>query len=587
MKKCDVFIVGAGAAGASLGCLLATRTGLDVIIVEASDRLGGRARAVPFADGLIDSGLHALLLGKRSSLFAMGRPVTQGLSVKPLGASIFQRGRLRQLFGRRPFSIFRAEAFDLPSLIATTARALRKNPRKALYRISLDEFCERFRASNDARDSLRCFSVGLLASADFHRVSIGEILAYLALAARRIGMLGYPIGGWNSIWERFKNILEAKSGRLRLKECLQELRIKNGRVAACITDKETYLPVRVVLAVPPKSIEEQGLIPAGSLDQDTLARLGRCRMTYGLNVDILIEGKDMPDNVIFTLDPPTLAFAPTTASPNLIGHGRHILTIFTPLGTNPDAEPNPESKAGSLIELYDQIIRGLKGRIIDRMVSVLPVTGADVSVEFNYLDLPPVKCPSVSNLYMVGDWVKVLGAGGERAFASALRCHQIRCNYKRPSVKATMKKISAQEITIKEIPTDDPLYLQERELRAKVLREPLGLAPGTEVFPFEYEAHHYVALDKNRVIGCVLFHQRGDEGKLFQTAVYPEYQSKGIGKRLVKFLEDEVRKMGVKKIFLHSRYVVKDFYKKLGYEEEGGMFIEVGVEHIRMVKSVK
>lgn len=142
------------------------------------------------------------------------------------------------------------------------------------------------------------------------------------------------------------------------------------------------------------------------------------------------------------------------------------------------------------------------------------------------------------------------------------------------------------KIVVKEISTDDPLYLQERELRAKVLREPLGLAPGTEVFPFEYEAHHYVALDNDKVIGCVLFHQRGDEGKLFQTAVYPEYQKKGVGRMLVKFLENKVKKMGVKKIFLHSRYVVKDFYKKLGYECEGDIFIEVGVEHIKMTKSL-
>lgn len=425
MQRCDVLIVGGGIAGASLGCLLATRTNMNVVVIEASDRLGGRARAVPFAGGVIDLGLHALLLGGRSSLFKLGRHVTQGLSTKPLGAFIFQRECLRQLFGRRPLSILTAEAFDLTSLIAATARALRKNPRKALYRISLDEFCERFKASADIRDALRCFSVGLLASADFHRVSVGEILAYLALATRRIGMLGYPLGGWNSIWERFKNILEAKSRRLKLMECLQELKIENESVAACITDKDTYLPDHIVLAVPPKSTKEQELIPFELLDHDTLTRLNGCRMTYGLNVDILIEGKDVPDYVIFTLDPPTLAFAPTAASPDLIGHGRHILTIFTPLGTDPHAEPNPESKAGELIDLYSQIIIGLKGRIIERVVSVLPVTAAEVTVESNYLDRPPIKCPSISNLYMVGDWVKVLGTGGERAFASALECYRM------------------------------------------------------------------------------------------------------------------------------------------------------------------
>jgi len=143
-----------------------------------------------------------------------------------------------------------------------------------------------------------------------------------------------------------------------------------------------------------------------------------------------------------------------------------------------------------------------------------------------------------------------------------------------------------KKIVMREIPTDDPLYWEERRLRAKVLREPLGLKPGDEVFPFEHEANHYVALDGDSVVGCVLLHKRDEEGKLFQTAVYPEYQGRGVGKKLVETLEHEAKRMGIKKIFLHARYVVKDFYEKLGYEAEGETFTEVGIKHIRMTKSL-
>ena len=425
MRRCDVLIVGGGIAGASLGCLLATRTDLEVVVIEAQDRLGGRARSVSFADSSIDCGLHALLLDRRSSLFAMGSAVTAGLRVTPLGASIYRGGRLEKLFGHGPASILTAKGFNPLSLIAPTVRAIRTIPRKDLYRISLDEFCDRFRASDNVRDFLKFLSVGLVVNAEYDRVSVGELLAYLALAARRAGMLGYPRGGWNSIWARFTEILSAKKGRLKLQENLREMKVEGRKVVACTTDKETYLPKHVVLAMPPQSIEEQKLIPAESLDEDTLARLRGCKMTYGLNVDMLLDGGDVPGDVVFTLDPPTLALAPTLASPELSPSGRHVLTIFTPLGTDPSAEPNPDSKADALIDLYGQIIDGLKDRILERAVSVLPVTGAEVTTESNYLDRPHIRCPSITNLYMIGDWLKVPGIGGERAFASALRCYRM------------------------------------------------------------------------------------------------------------------------------------------------------------------
>ena len=63
-------------------------------------------------------------------------------------------------------------------------------------------------------------------------------------------------------------------------------------------------------------------------------------------------------------------------------------------------------------------------------------------------------------------------------------------------------------IHIREITITDPLYAEERRLRVKVLREPLGMLAGTEFFSFENESHHFLAMDGEAVVGCVLFHPR-------------------------------------------------------------------------------
>lgn len=133
---------------------------------------------------------------------------------------------------------------------------------------------------------------------------------------------------------------------------------------------------------------------------------------------------------------------------------------------------------------------------------------------------------------------------------------------------------------------DSDYYSQERLLRIKVLREPLGLKPGTEVFPYEFEARHFVAVEEDKVIACVLMHIRPEETKLFQMAVSNEYQNKGVGRSLVKFFEEKAAELGIKKIFCNSRWEAYGFYKKLGFIEDGKPFLEVGLKHIKMVKEI-
>jgi len=424
--NCDILIVGGGIAGAGLGCLLAAKTNLNAVLIEASAQLGGRARSIDFAGQMIDFGLHALLLGKRSSLFKMGKVVTSGIAVNPLGASIFRHGRLERLVGRSPVSFLASKGLELRSLLAMMRRVYLSGHRKDLYRISLDELCRQYRASENVQDFLRCLSVGLVVNKNFSKVSAGEILAYLQLSARRASLAGYPKGGWKSIWDRFEKILCEYKLRVNLGEQLKEIRVQNGRVTHCLTDKGTYKPKRVVLAVPAQTIVEERLIPAESIDSETWKRLCGCKITYGINIDLLIEAGHMPQDIIFTLDPPTLAMIPTTASPGLVGPGRHLMTIFEPLGTDPSTElVEIQARGKALIDFYDRILPKLKNHILDQKISVLPVLGAEVTTDSNFLDRPEIQCPSPENLFMIGDWVKCPGVGGERAFAGALKCFEL------------------------------------------------------------------------------------------------------------------------------------------------------------------
>ncbi len=135
----------------------------------------------------------------------------------------------------------------------------------------------------------------------------------------------------------------------------------------------------------------------------------------------------------------------------------------------------------------------------------------------------------------------------------------------------------------------DPAYEGECDLRYRILREPLGFTRADVAFPFEADSLHLVAVDRaGRVRGCVLFHPDGaGGGRLFQMAVDGALQGQGVGRALVDHLEAELADRGVTEVVLHARHHAIGFYARLGYEEFGAPYEEVGIPHRNMRKQLQ
>jgi predicted N-acetyltransferase YhbS len=137
------------------------------------------------------------------------------------------------------------------------------------------------------------------------------------------------------------------------------------------------------------------------------------------------------------------------------------------------------------------------------------------------------------------------------------------------------------------ITPEDARYADELELRFRVLREPIGQPRTAVAFPFEKESLHLIAVDDGRVIGCVLFHPEGEHtGRLFQMAVASGLQKGGVGTKLVRRLEEEVRGRGFGEVILHARQTAVPFYERLGYACFGEPYTEVGLPHRHMRRDV-
>jgi len=71
-----------------------------------------------------------------------------------------------------------------------------------------------------------------------------------------------------------------------------------------------------------------------------------------------------------------------------------------------------------------------------------------------------------------------------------------------------------------------------------------------------------------------------------QVAVTDQWQSKGLGRRMVRYAERFARDRGFKLMFCHAREDVVPFYTHLGYTLSGDPFVEIGIKHQRMEKGL-
>lgn len=142
-------------------------------------------------------------------------------------------------------------------------------------------------------------------------------------------------------------------------------------------------------------------------------------------------------------------------------------------------------------------------------------------------------------------------------------------------------------IKIQHIAFDSPLYRDCLELRNKILRIPLGLELSAQDLAEEDTQIHFAALENDLLSACVTFKPVDQHRvKLRQMAVNKHQQGKGVGSALVRFAEGYVRALGFCKIELSARVEAAAFYERLGYSTEGEGFMELGIAHVKMTKSI-
>jgi predicted GNAT family N-acyltransferase len=140
-------------------------------------------------------------------------------------------------------------------------------------------------------------------------------------------------------------------------------------------------------------------------------------------------------------------------------------------------------------------------------------------------------------------------------------------------------------VNIIKVSTKDELK-EAFDIRKIVFVEEQNVPEEEEIDQFEDEAQHFVLYDDYDAIGAGRFRVVEGKGKVERICVLPPYRGKGAGKVIMDAIERYAEEQGIKRLKLNAQTHAIPFYEKLQYEIVSNEFLDAGIPHKTMEKSI-
>jgi ElaA protein len=124
------------------------------------------------------------------------------------------------------------------------------------------------------------------------------------------------------------------------------------------------------------------------------------------------------------------------------------------------------------------------------------------------------------------------------------------------------------------------------ELRYRVFCEEQGVTLAGDQDGRDPEALHLVAFDDGGLAGTCRVLFEGELARLGRLAVERDRRGRGIGGELLAEAERESRRAGATRVRLHAQTAASSLYERAGFEVRGEEFVEEGIPHVTMEKTL-
>lgn len=124
-------------------------------------------------------------------------------------------------------------------------------------------------------------------------------------------------------------------------------------------------------------------------------------------------------------------------------------------------------------------------------------------------------------------------------------------------------------------------------IRKKVFVEEQHVPLEIEIDEHENDSSHFVLYDENKPVGAGRFRILDGKGKVERICILSSYRGKGAGLKVMKKIEEFARDLYIKELVLNAQTSAIPFYTKQGYEVVSEEFLDAGIPHRTMKKTIK
>ncbi|MCB1735025.1 MAG: GNAT family N-acetyltransferase [Gammaproteobacteria bacterium] len=121
------------------------------------------------------------------------------------------------------------------------------------------------------------------------------------------------------------------------------------------------------------------------------------------------------------------------------------------------------------------------------------------------------------------------------------------------------------------------------EIRRRVFIDEQGVPEAMEWDGLDDQAVHVLATHQGRPVACGRLLADGHIGRM---AVLPAWRGRGIGRAMLDTLLQVARQTQASRVFLNAQTSAVGFYEKAGFQCEGDEFMDAGIPHCQMIRSL-
>ena len=147
-----------------------------------------------------------------------------------------------------------------------------------------------------------------------------------------------------------------------------------------------------------------------------------------------------------------------------------------------------------------------------------------------------------------------------------------------------------KDFVVKEC-VDQQDFFEVMSIRINVYCKEQGIDPSIELDDIDKsdKTRFYLLKHKGKSIGTISVYQIEEKVFKFRRfALLKEYRHQKIGSKLLMYVESLIaQRHNPCKIIFGAQYGLKEYYEKMGYTAVGDIFLDAGIKHIHMEKTIK